>query len=121
MCSQSLVFKTKADILIFVSTLPFSQTWKNVLKLFFTHLGQGESMNQIAISLCVCVWCFFFFLNLGRPNKFGDQIQPGKMLGGVCGILESGPLSRPRMSPTERKPELRVRRDQGRVTVKEEG
>ena len=54
MWSQSLVFKIKADILIFVSTLPFSQTWKNVLKLIFTHLGRGESMNQFAKSLCVC-------------------------------------------------------------------
>ena len=32
-----------------------SQTWKNVLKLIFTHLGRGESMNQIVKSLCVCV------------------------------------------------------------------
>ena len=55
MWSQSLVFKTKADILICVSILPFSQTWKNVLKLIFTHLGRGENMNQIVKSLCVCV------------------------------------------------------------------
>ena len=55
MWPQSLAFKTKADILIVVSILPFSQTWKNVLKLIFTHLGRGESMNQIVKSVCVCL------------------------------------------------------------------
>ena len=68
MWSQSLVFKIKADILIFVSTLPFSQTWKNVLKLIFTHLGRGESMNQFAKSLCV-----FLKKKLGQAKQTWTQ------------------------------------------------
>ena len=69
MWPQSLAFKTKADILIFVSILPFSQTWKNVLKLIFTHLGRGESMNQIVKSLCVCVCVCVFKKKPGQAKQ----------------------------------------------------